>query len=166
MHPSYPILYSSCMWAPSDTANPLIDKVDSFFVYLLKSHPSGLTYVGSTVNMHRRLRQHNKEITGGARSTTSKVSKGESWRYVCHVSGFPTWSSALSFEWKWKYLTKTQKSRKGGGVERRMAALDVLLASEKATSKSVPFAEWADGPPKVHWHEIPTPSSGNGCAPA
>ena len=32
-----------------------------FFVYLLVSD-SGATYIGATVNLDRRLRQHNKEI--------------------------------------------------------------------------------------------------------
>ena len=35
------------------------------YVYLLVS-TKGNTYVGATVDLNRRLRQHNKEIKGGA----------------------------------------------------------------------------------------------------
>ena len=51
----------------------------NFYVYLLKS-TKGTTYVGATVNLERRLRQHNKELVGGAKATTAKVKKGESWK--------------------------------------------------------------------------------------
>ena len=62
------------------------------------------TYVGATVNLERRLRQHNKEIKGGAIATTSKVNQGYSWRHVCYVKGFPSWQTALllSFIMDWK----------------------------------------------------------------
>ena len=56
----------------------------SYYVYLLKS-TKGTTYVGATVNLERRLRQHNKELVGGAKATTSKVKKGESCKRVCYV---------------------------------------------------------------------------------
>jgi putative endonuclease len=53
------------------------------------------TYVGATVNLARRLRQHNREIMGGAKYTRT-------WRNVyllAYVTGFTTWRQALSFEW-------------------------------------------------------------------
>jgi pseudouridine-5'-phosphate glycosidase len=43
-----------------------------FFVYLLESS-KGATYVGATMDVARRLRQHNKEITGGAVATGPRV---------------------------------------------------------------------------------------------
>jgi len=36
----------------------------------------GQTYIGATVDPDRRLRQHNKEITGGARATAIRVNQG------------------------------------------------------------------------------------------
>lgn len=59
------------------------------FVYLLVSS-DGATYVGATVDLDRRLRQHNKEIKGGAHATGTKVSKGETWERALHVKGFLT----------------------------------------------------------------------------
>ena len=46
-----------------------------FYVYLLLS-TKGTTYVGATVNLARRLRQHNRELKGGAKLTGRLVDKG------------------------------------------------------------------------------------------
>ena len=75
------------------------------FVYLLVSSDNA-TYVGATVDIERRLRQHNKEIKGGAHATGAKVNKGETWERACHVAGFPDWQAALQFEWRWKQLSR------------------------------------------------------------
>jgi structure-specific endonuclease subunit SLX1 len=110
------------------------------FVYLLVSSDNA-TYVGSTVNLDRRLRQHNKELAGGAHATTCKVIKGETWLRACHISGFPDWSSALQFEWRWKQLSRKQPV-KIFPLKRRALALKELLSLEKSTTKAIPFSEW------------------------
>jgi structure-specific endonuclease subunit SLX1 len=119
----------------------------SFFVYLLVS-TNGNTYVGATVDLIRRLRQHNKEIKGGAHATGVKVAQGETWTRAAHVSGFPDWPAALQFEWRWKHL-----SRKYGvkikPLEKRMNALRDLLALERPTSKAIAYSEWP-APPVVN----------------
>ena len=119
----------------------------SFFVYLLVS-TNGNTYVGATVDLNRRLRQHNKEIKGGANATGVKVAQGETWTRAAHVSGFPDWPAALQFEWRWKQI-----SRKYGvninPLEKRMKALKDLLALERPTSKAIAYTEWP-APPEVH----------------
>ena len=119
----------------------------SFFVYLLVS-TSGNTYVGATVDLNRRLRQHNKEIKGGARATSVKVSQGETWVRAAHVSGFPDWQAALQFEWRWKHLSR-KYDIKIKPLERRMNALNDLLALERPTSKAIAYTEWKS-PPEVH----------------
>jgi structure-specific endonuclease subunit SLX1 len=119
-----------------------------FFVYLLESTNKS-TYVGATVNLDHRLRQHNKEIKGGARATSAKVVKGESWKRICHVSGFPDWSSALQFEWKFKNLSRKYPI-KMFPLERRLRALKELIALERPTSKAKLFSEW-ESPPKINW---------------
>ena len=119
----------------------------SFFVYLLVS-TSGNTYVGATVDLNRRLRQHNKEIKGGARATSVKVSQGETWVRAAHVSGFPDWQAALQFEWRWKHLSRNYDI-KINPLERRMNALNDLLALERPTSKAMAYTEWLS-PPEVH----------------
>jgi structure-specific endonuclease subunit SLX1 len=120
----------------------------SSYVYLLECI-DGATYVGATVNLDHRLRQHNGEIKGGAHATTAKLKKGITngnvWRRVCHIEGFPNWQAALQFEWRWK-----QVSRKFLGIksplERRAKALYAILAMERPTTKAMAFSEWPSPP--------------------
>ena len=114
------------------------------FVYLLEATNKS-TYIGATVDLDKRLRQHNKEIKGGAVATSKKVIRGEQWTRVCHVAGFPTWVAALQFEWRWKQLSRKLPS-KMLPLDRRMQALTQLLALDRPTSKSVPYSEWPNKP--------------------
>ena len=116
----------------------------SFFVYLLLSSDNA-TYVGATVDLDRRLRQHNKEIKGGAFATGSKVEKGETWIRACHVEGFPNWSAALQFEWRWKQITR-KIAISINPLHRRIVALKQLLSLEQSTSKAIKFSEWPEPP--------------------
>ena len=118
------------------------------YVYLLVSS-DGATYVGATVDLNHRLRQHNKEIKGGAHATSIKVTNGEIWHRACHVSEFPDWSSALQFEWRWKHLSRKYPA-KMFPLERRMKALKDLLALDKSTSKAKPYNEW-ENQPQIHF---------------
>lgn len=118
----------------------------SFFVYFLLCEPSrNATYIGATIDLDHRLRQHNKEIKGGAVATSVKVLNGEKWIRAAHVKGFPDWQAALQFEWRWKQLTR-KISFKGSVIERRMNALKQLLELERPTSKAKSYAEWENLP--------------------
>ena len=117
------------------------------YVYLLVS-TKGNTYVGATVDLNRRLRQHNKEIKGGAHATSVKVGQGEIWTRAAHVSEFPSWQAALQFEWRWKQLSR-KYSLTIKPLERRINALKDLLELERPTSKAIAYSEWPV-PPKVH----------------
>ena len=110
------------------------------YVYLLQSS-SKKTYVGATYNVERRVRQHNGVLKGGAKYTGKWVNRGDTWTCMGYVSGFPTWRDALQFEWKWKFLTR-KKKMSGTPVERRMSVLQDLMASERSTSKAIPFKDW------------------------
>ena len=101
------------------------------YCYLLFS--GWKTYIGATVDPDRRLRQHNGEITGGARRT-----KGSSWLRACYVGPFPNWVSTLQFEWAWKHHGRG-KPRVSGKLE----ALWNLLHTERSTQHAVPFRFWA-----------------------
>ena len=118
------------------------------FVYLLES-TDGATYVGATVDVDHRLRQHNKEIKGGAHATGSRVAKGETWSRICYVGGFPDWSAALQFEWRFKQLSRKLPT-KMQPIERRLTALKQLLRLERSTSKAVCFSDWLVQP-IIHW---------------
>ena len=114
------------------------------FVYLLLCSDNS-TYVGATKNLKRRLRQHNGEIKGGATITTSKLKSGNNWIRACYVTGFPDWRAALQFEWRWKQISrKLNISNKP--IERRMEALNKLLALNQSTTKSVPYELWVTPP--------------------
>jgi structure-specific endonuclease subunit SLX1 len=123
----------------------------SFYVYLLESSDSKATYVGATVDVERRLRQHNKELKGGAFATSAKVQKGETWNRVCYLSGFPDWSAALQLEWRWKQLSR-KLSFHCTPLERRMKALKQLLVLERPTTKAIAYSEWPSSHgPEIHW---------------
>ena len=116
------------------------------YVYLLLATPlRDATYVGATVDLDRRLRQHNKEIKGGAHATGAKVAKGAVWIRAAHVTGFPDWQAALQFEWRWKQITR-KLSPKLKPLERRMIALKQLLALERPTTKAKAYTEWETEP--------------------
>jgi structure-specific endonuclease subunit SLX1 len=126
-----------------------IQKTDKpSFVYLLES-TYGATYVGATVDPDRRLRQHNKEIKGGAHATGAKVAVGETWSRVCYIQGFPNWSAALQFEWRFKQISR-KLPQKIVPYKRRMMALKTLLGLDRATTKAIPYCEWAS-PPEIIW---------------
>jgi predicted GIY-YIG superfamily endonuclease len=111
------------------------------YVYLLESSLTKSTYVGATVNLDRRLRQHNKEISGGAVATGVRVAKGETWERPCYVEGFPTWNTALQFEWRWKQISR-KLDNKISPMERRMMALKKLINLDKPTTKAIPYCDW------------------------
>jgi len=101
------------------------------------------TYAGVSPDPIRRLRQHNGEIKGGAKYTTSKK---PGWKHVCIVSGFQTKIQSMQFEW----AVKHQKPRNVGGIVARLKKLNEVIAKERWTSKS-PLSK--DVPLKVNYIE-------------
>ena len=66
-------------------------------------YDNNLTYNGYTNNLTRRLRQHNSNIKGGAKYTTSRSTN---WKYLLYIQSEQfTLNTALSFEWHLKYPT-------------------------------------------------------------
>ena len=118
------------------------------FVYFLES-TKGATYIGATVDVNRRLRQHNKEIKGGAHATGIKVARGETWTRICYVKNFPDWTAALQFEWRWKQISRRLPPNMVP-QERRKLALEKLLALERPTTKAQAYSEW-EIPPEIVW---------------
>lgn len=126
-----------------------------YYVYLLVAYKNTTnqviaTYVGATVDVDRRLRQHNKEIKGGAHATSARVVQGCTWKRHCYVRGFPTWKAALQFEWRWKQISR--KLSKGPPLERRLDALNTLLALEKPTTAAERYDSWPT-PPEIVWEQ-------------
>jgi len=116
------------------------------YVYLLLATPDrNATYVGATVDLERRLRQHNKEIKGGAVATSTRVIKGDTWIRAAYVQGFPDWQAALQFEWRWKQLSRKLPT-KMDPLTKRMTALKELLSLERPTTKAKAYSEWLNKP--------------------
>jgi len=69
-----------------------------YCVYILTHTEHNKTYCGITNNLKRRLRQHNNEIKGGARYTTTNKLTGE-WIIYLTIPNL-TKSQSLSLEWK------------------------------------------------------------------
>jgi structure-specific endonuclease subunit SLX1 len=75
--------------------------------------------VGATIDPDRRLRQHNGELSVGAKAT-----RGYKWERKCLVGIFDSEHDALSFEWHWK---RNSKKFKGNAIERRIKALESMV---------------------------------------
>ena len=101
-----------------------------FVSYLLFS--GNRTYIGATTDPDRRLRQHNGELSGGARAT-----KGRKWERALYVYGFPNWTACLQFEWAWKY-----HSRGFYGLSGKLEGLSRLVRTKQSTSNALPFDRW------------------------
>jgi structure-specific endonuclease subunit SLX1 len=79
------------------------------------------TYIGYAVDPIRRLRQHNREIKGGAKAT-----RGRKWKHVTVVGPFVDKHHALSFEWYWK---------RPRGLERRKEYAKTLIETKFKKTK-------------------------------
>lgn len=90
--------------------------------YCIRNETKNRTYVGATNHFTRRIRQHNREIVGGAKATA-----GHKWHNIILVHGFNTRHDLLSFEWHFKHVVTVNKN----GVKRRVEALKKLLSIDR-----------------------------------
>ena len=81
--------------------------VTEWWVYLLQSTRLRRSYVGIAVDVDRRLRQHNGELVGGARSTRS----GRPWTVARRLGPFPDRATASRVEYAWKQVRGRQRLR-------------------------------------------------------
>jgi predicted GIY-YIG superfamily endonuclease len=73
--------------------------------YVLCSETRDVTYVGITVDLERRLAQHNGEQKGGARSTRS----GRPWRIGADYGPYEDRSEAQRAEYRLKQLRGAER---------------------------------------------------------
>ncbi len=102
--------------------------------YCLQSSDGQRTYIGATLDVHRRLQQHNGQLSGGAKAT-----RGRSWSRVCHISGFPSERAALQFEWAWKYKSKQYT---GSPLKKRVLALLECFGCDQPTRQAHDFQSY------------------------
>ncbi|GBB93977.1 hypothetical protein RclHR1_02270001 [Rhizophagus clarus] len=121
-------------------------KYEEFYCcYLLRSLKYKQTsYIGSTNDPKRRLRQHNGEIASGAKKTTNK----RPWEMILFVYGFPNHVAALQFEWSWQNPSKTRRLH----LKDRQEFHDdnKLSTSFKALSKMLKDKFWSRWPLHLH----------------
>ena len=68
-----------------------------YYCYILRNNDEkykNYTYVGCTNNPLQRIRQHNQEISGGAKYTSSK---GNLWEIIVLFEGFNNYKDALAY---------------------------------------------------------------------
>jgi len=102
----------------------------AYCCYIL-TNERGNTYVGSTNNLTRRLRQHNGIISGGARSTRGKGP----WRVLCTVACVDETQQldhSLNLSMEWHLRNPDKKHRhEYYGVDGRLKSVDKLLLNSK-----------------------------------
>ena len=107
-----------------------------YYCYIIRSLNidfQNSTYNGSTNNLVRRLRQHNREIVGGAKATSGKGP----WVYIAIWEGFQTHKEALSCEWRIKHPTNSKKRPpQYNGINGRIKSLNLLISLDCWTNKS------------------------------
>ena len=112
-------------------------------VYILEStDASRRTYVGATVNLARRLREHNGELVGG-----SKQTRGRQWRVACTITGTRTWCETLKLEFALRRVGRRRVRR--WDLAGRKQALEILGGMERWSSTSPPAC---DVPLTIVWH--------------
>ena len=104
-----------------------------FGCYCLESQSPvwhGSSYIGFTTNPRRRIRQHNGELTNGARRTKGR----RPWKMVCFIGPFSSEVSGLKFEWSWTYPARSARLRRHGthltgrgGIAATLKTLDAML---------------------------------------
>jgi len=95
---------------------------------------SQMTYNGSTNDLFRRLRQHNGEITGGAKATSRYHGQ---WEVYCFMTGFCDHVNALQAEWRWKHPSNSrQRPACYMGVKGRIKGLNCVLGLNQWTMNS------------------------------
>lgn len=104
------------------------------FVYIIKGinkNNSNRTkyYIGYTSNINRRIRQHNCEISGGAKAT-----KGYSWEYCGIITNFRDHIEGLQIEWRLKFSTKKRNI-----IDRINSFLNYIDIHHSASLKNNPI---------------------------
>ena len=111
--------------------------INEWTCYCIESDNGKWTYIGKTNNLARRLRQHNGELSGGAKYTAGRGP----FHYAFYVTGFQTESQVLCFEWALHHGGYGgRKSRRRPGVTGAVQALVRVVNKDRWTRKC-PLAE-------------------------
>ena len=105
---------------------------NNYVVYVLINTSHNKTYIGITNNPQRRIRQHNGELVGGAKYTTSNKGDG-SWVFYGFIRNLEK-SQSLSIEKKIKIKSRKLK---GKPIDKRLQAIDIILQDYEGLSLDI-----------------------------
>jgi len=100
-----------------------------------------------TINPKRRLRQHNGELTNGAKTTAKK----RPWDIVLTVYGFTCQSSALYFEWCWQHPKEAKRLRDVIPNLKNIGKHSLLKARIRFLYEMFQLPPWSKFPLTVNW---------------
>lgn len=112
---------------------------DRHFCYIIVN-PNGRTYTGYTTNPERRLRQHNGELVGGAKSTRGRGP----WSFFALITA-PELDrrSALSLEWWLKHPTGHRRTpREYQRVDGRLRAIPLAVTRPRFVDMAFEVKTW------------------------
>ena len=97
----------------------------TYYCYIIYNE-NDRTYNGYTVNLQRRLKQHNGMLKGGAKATHNRGP----WRFLCVITS-PCWdcvSTAMQHEWSIKYPTRRRpRPKEYNGKMGRLRSLEKVF---------------------------------------
>ena len=115
-----------------------------WYVYMLTNSSSTIPYIGKTNDLERRLRQHNGEISGGAKRTHRALKHNTLWKRELCVSGFIDERAALHFENRFqrerRTVSKCKKSQTA--LEKGLDALARTMSRDKPTRAALPISSY------------------------
>jgi predicted GIY-YIG superfamily endonuclease len=111
---------------------------------------STIPYIGKTNNLERRLRQHNGEISGGARRThrALDLESKTNWERVLYVKGFIDERAALHFENRFQRERRKASSvtkdflLKKDPLHKGLLALKTVMNCDRPTRAALPLTEY------------------------
>jgi len=111
-----------------------------YLCYII-SNNSSRTYIGYTNDFKKRIRQHNGEISGGAKYTTAHMCN-DGWTPILLISGIENKHNALSLEWRMKRSKNMLgKLKPNYGINIRIKNVFEIIKDDIITSKSSKITE-------------------------